>query len=166
MTTPDSLAALLEDCRSALMECDRDGDYPLIDRIDAMLVSSPPVPAQPDPLEALTREQERLGLYDDQFAPAQATQPQAEQAGEREAWMDEVQRAKDLQRMFSPESTERLIRAALQRTEQRVPMTEGQIWDEYSKLSSSTSSIKPIIFARAIEAHHGITSDTAKGEQQ
>ena len=31
-------------------------------------------------------------------------------------------------------------------------MTEKQVWDEYSKLNSSTSSIKPIIFARAIEA--------------
>lgn len=35
MTQADQLASILEDCRSALMECDRDCDYALIERIDA-----------------------------------------------------------------------------------------------------------------------------------
>jgi hypothetical protein len=39
---------------------------------------------------------------------------------------------------------------------QLEPLTENKIWEEYGKLNSSTSSIKPIIFARAIEAAHGI----------
>ena len=33
---PEDVLAILDECRSALMECDRDGDYALIDRIDAL----------------------------------------------------------------------------------------------------------------------------------
>lgn len=40
-------------------------DYP--EEGAVFVAAAPLAPAQPDPLEALTREQERLGLYDDQF---------------------------------------------------------------------------------------------------
>lgn len=33
---PEDVLAILDECRNALMECDRDGDYALIDRIDAL----------------------------------------------------------------------------------------------------------------------------------
>ena len=33
---PEDVLAILDECRNALMECDRDGDYALIDRIDVL----------------------------------------------------------------------------------------------------------------------------------